>query len=113
MYFESVDLDVAEAKGLFKLLDRNGNGVVEAEEFVLGCLRLRGNAKAIDLATLMYENRRAFRRIEAHLRSIRTRQRYRPPQLPEGKPEMMRPNSSGYHDSGDGEALDFELPGNV
>jgi voltage-gated sodium channel len=113
MYFKSVDLDSGEALSLFKLMDADENGEVEAEEFVLGCLRLRGNAKAIDLATLMYENRRAFGRIEAHLRSIRTRQRYRPPQLPEGKPEMMRPDSSGYHDSGDGEALDFELPGNV
>jgi len=64
LYFETVDLDVSEAQGLFRLLDAENNGTVEAEEFVMGCLRLRGWAKAVDLATLMYENRRWHKRIE-------------------------------------------------
>jgi hypothetical protein len=71
LYFKSVDLDPSEALGLFRLMDTDENGHVEAEEFVLGCLRLRGKAKAIDLATLTYESRRAFRRFEVHLNKIR------------------------------------------
>jgi len=59
LYFKAVDLDISEGKGLFKLLDLDENGTISADEFVMGCLRLRGPAKAIDLATLMYENRRS------------------------------------------------------
>mmetsp|Transcript_118861 Transcript_118861/g.222189 ORF Transcript_118861/g.222189 Transcript_118861/m.222189 type:complete len:91 (-) Transcript_118861:130-402(-) len=44
--------------GLFKLLDIDGSGAVGIEEFVIGCMRLKGSAKSIDLATLMYENKR-------------------------------------------------------
>ena len=32
-----------------------GGGVVEIEEFLMGCLRLRGQARAIDTAKLLYD----------------------------------------------------------
>merc|ERR1712039_323816 len=47
-----------EAKWLFRLLDIHDSGWVELEEFLSGCLRLRGEAKAIDVLTLMQEFRR-------------------------------------------------------
>jgi len=56
--FQLLDIDISEAKGLFTLLDTDGSGEIDAEEFVMGCLRLKGTAKAIDLATLMYFNKR-------------------------------------------------------
>jgi len=62
-YFKAVDLDMSEARGLFKLLDLDESGSISVDEFVMGCLRLRGNAKAIDLATLMFENRKIHQRI--------------------------------------------------
>jgi len=46
---------------LFKLLDVSDTGAIQVEDFVMGCLRLRGAAKAIDLATLMSETRRMHR----------------------------------------------------
>eukprot|EP00435_Cladocopium_sp_Y103_P010346 s886_g2.t1 len=42
IYFESLGLDVTDAWSFFKLLDSDGGGAVEVEEFLLGCLRLRG-----------------------------------------------------------------------
>eukprot|EP00746_Dinoflagellata_sp_MGD_P040890 gnl/MRDRNA2_/MRDRNA2_198754_c0_seq1.p1 gnl/MRDRNA2_/MRDRNA2_198754_c0~~gnl/MRDRNA2_/MRDRNA2_198754_c0_seq1.p1 ORF type:complete len:231 (-),score=40.02 gnl/MRDRNA2_/MRDRNA2_198754_c0_seq1:262-897(-) len=57
-YFKTLDIDASEVYGLFKLLDLDGNGVVGVNDFVIGCMRLKGQAKAIDLATLMYENNR-------------------------------------------------------
>lgn len=65
LYFKSVDVDPREARSLFMLLDTDRTGTVDAEEFIMGCLRLRGGAKAIDLATLMYESRRWFQRLES------------------------------------------------
>jgi hypothetical protein len=70
LYLKSVDLDVSEAHGLFQLLDTDDTGVVDAEEFVMGCLRLRGVAKAVDLASLMYEERRWHRQIYTIMCSI-------------------------------------------
>jgi len=55
VYFKSIDLDIDEAEDLFKLIDINDSGSIDPEEFVNGCIRLQGPAKAIDLATLMHE----------------------------------------------------------
>jgi hypothetical protein len=66
-YFKSVDLDISEAKNLFRLLDVDDCGSIQAEDFVMGCLRLRGSAKAIDLATLMLETRRYHRKTQAQI----------------------------------------------
>merc|ERR1712151_215810 len=57
-YFTSLDIDASEARGLFLLLDTDESGHIDSDEFMQGCLRLRGPAKAIDLATLMYFNKR-------------------------------------------------------
>lgn len=57
-HLASIGLEIHEAMGLFKLLDIDGSGAVGIEEFVIGCMRLKGSAKSIDLATLMYENKR-------------------------------------------------------
>merc|ERR1712087_677028 len=57
-YMSAMELDVAEAKGLFRLLDTQEAQEVSIDEFVVGCFRLKGQAKGLDLATLMYENKK-------------------------------------------------------
>jgi len=57
-YFRAIDVDPSEAKGVFRLLDLDDSGAIDAEEFLNGCLRLRGPASALDLALLMHEVRR-------------------------------------------------------
>merc|ERR1719399_1757584 len=49
-YFKTIDLDPSEAEHLFDLLDVTGEGKITSEEFVNGCLRMRGPAKAYDVA---------------------------------------------------------------
>jgi len=51
-YFRSIDVDISEARELFMLLDLNGSGMIESDEFLNGCVRLRGSAKSLDLALL-------------------------------------------------------------
>merc|ERR1711972_113952 len=53
-----LELETSEAEGLFHLLDVDESGEVGIEEFIMGCMRLKGTAKSIDLATLLYENKR-------------------------------------------------------
>lgn len=59
-YFASMDLDVDDAWTLFRLLDVDNTRAVDADEFVVGCLKLKGPAKSIHIAQLIYENRRVM-----------------------------------------------------
>jgi len=60
---QAIKLELADARGLFKLLDADNSGCVCAEEFLAGCLRLRGPAKALDLAILHFEVRKLTQRV--------------------------------------------------
>lgn len=55
-YFEALELDVSDAWTFFKLLDTDGGAAIEIEEFLLGCLRLRGPARALDLAKMQHDH---------------------------------------------------------
>jgi hypothetical protein len=55
-FFGSLGLDVSVARALFVLLDVDDSNAVNIDEFVQGCLRLRGNARSIDVNMLLYEN---------------------------------------------------------
>jgi hypothetical protein len=59
-YLGHLGLSPDEARGLFRLLDIGNTGRVDSREFVLGCMRLKGPAGRIDMATLMYENKRNY-----------------------------------------------------
>lgn len=54
-YFEALGLDVWDAWSFFKLLDSDGGGSVDVEEFFMGCLRFRGQAKAMDVGQLIQD----------------------------------------------------------
>lgn len=64
-YFHSLDLDPKDAWTLFKLLDSHCTHQVDIEEFAIGCLRLRGPAKRIDIEKLMYDHQRMLRGLSA------------------------------------------------
>eukprot|EP00404_Azadinium_spinosum_P007649 CAMPEP_0180543958 /NCGR_PEP_ID=MMETSP1036_2-20121128/69257_1 /TAXON_ID=632150 /ORGANISM="Azadinium spinosum, Strain 3D9" /LENGTH=130 /DNA_ID=CAMNT_0022558915 /DNA_START=138 /DNA_END=530 /DNA_ORIENTATION=- len=51
-YLKSIDLNAAQAQGLFCLIDEDGGGTLDSAELVHGFLRLRGPAKSLDLLLL-------------------------------------------------------------
>jgi hypothetical protein len=63
-YLATLDLSVSDAKGLFKLVDIQETDSVTIDDFIQGCMRLKGTAKSIDLCTLLYENRRQSRALQ-------------------------------------------------
>merc|ERR1712070_119367 len=70
-FFDALNIDHSEAKTVFDLLDTDGGGVISAEEFVLGGLRLQGPAKAIEVAKFTLENQILTRGILEELNQIR------------------------------------------
>ncbi|CAK0828460.1 unnamed protein product [Prorocentrum cordatum] len=54
-YFSQLGVDSDQVGKLFFLLDSNKNGTVDLEEFMLGCLKLRGDATRLDVAVLYRE----------------------------------------------------------
>merc|ERR1712032_326938 len=62
VYLRTLGVEASEACGLFVLLDADSSGSVCIEEFVSGCIRLKGEAKAVDVAYLMYENKKLLKR---------------------------------------------------
>jgi len=56
-YFNALEVDCTEARSLFTLLDVDRSGVVNFDEFLHGCEKLKGDAKSIDIALLHYEIR--------------------------------------------------------
>jgi hypothetical protein len=52
--FNIIELQHAEAKSLFKLIDTDRSGTIDIAEFVQGCMRLRGPARSVDLSALKY-----------------------------------------------------------
>mmetsp|Transcript_96358 Transcript_96358/g.152363 ORF Transcript_96358/g.152363 Transcript_96358/m.152363 type:complete len:137 (+) Transcript_96358:3-413(+) len=66
-YLAAIQLDVTDAWELFKLLDTDESALIDVEEFVHGCLRLKGTAKAIDVAKLDYEMKMRQKRLVKHM----------------------------------------------
>eukprot|EP00927_Polykrikos_kofoidii_P007571 TRINITY_DN13116_c0_g1_i4.p2 TRINITY_DN13116_c0_g1~~TRINITY_DN13116_c0_g1_i4.p2 ORF type:complete len:162 (+),score=22.84 TRINITY_DN13116_c0_g1_i4:364-849(+) len=51
-FFKQCDFDRRAAHGLFRLLDADQSGTLSVDEFVMGCMRLRGEARSVDLVLL-------------------------------------------------------------
>eukprot|EP00746_Dinoflagellata_sp_MGD_P062111 gnl/MRDRNA2_/MRDRNA2_261774_c0_seq1.p1 gnl/MRDRNA2_/MRDRNA2_261774_c0~~gnl/MRDRNA2_/MRDRNA2_261774_c0_seq1.p1 ORF type:complete len:381 (+),score=63.77 gnl/MRDRNA2_/MRDRNA2_261774_c0_seq1:62-1144(+) len=57
-YFRKLELDILDARFVFNLLDFDGDGHIDMDEFVLGFTQLKGQAKSLDIARLRCENLR-------------------------------------------------------
>jgi len=64
-YFGTLGLEAQDAIRLFETLDMSDADEVgiDIEDFVDGCLRLKGTAKSCDLARLLYENKTIMREL--------------------------------------------------
>jgi len=56
-YFSALGLDPHDTERLFKLIDGDGSNDVDLEEFLGGCLRLKGQARSIDIYAVMHDLR--------------------------------------------------------
>mmetsp|Transcript_29461 Transcript_29461/g.84318 ORF Transcript_29461/g.84318 Transcript_29461/m.84318 type:complete len:687 (-) Transcript_29461:36-2096(-) len=62
-YLDSMGITPDDAWALFRLMDLDESQDIDMEEFIAACLRLRGNARAVDSHLLMYESRWTMRKV--------------------------------------------------
>lgn len=72
-HFQALGLDVVDAWTLFKLVDADGSGTISISEFVTGCEALRGDAKSIDVASVLYESRQNSKKLLQYVHRIEER----------------------------------------
>lgn len=69
--FKAIELDQSEAQCVFRLLDIDNSGSIDADEFLNGCLRLRGHAKALDMLIMMRETKTLIGRVCLTMETMR------------------------------------------
>ncbi|CAE7040778.1 Cacna1h [Symbiodinium natans] len=68
--FAALDVDEEDASELFHMLDASHDGFIQSDDFLNGCLRLDGPAKAIDLAAFIEESRKVNRTFLEHAKFV-------------------------------------------
>jgi len=89
-YFNALGLDITDAQTLFVLLDRDQTGSIDIEEFLLGCLRLKGEARSLDMAKLMYESEYVVHNVETLTQVVGDLLK----RIPQGQPVSPLPTDS-------------------
>lgn len=67
---QSLDIGADHALSLFNLLDVDGSGEIEINEFVQGCIKFRGTVKAIDFATFIVDWNSLKGKLEDHITAL-------------------------------------------
>jgi hypothetical protein len=60
VYMSALKIETDDASQLFHLLDADNSGEILIDEFVEGCMKLRGEARSMDIHILICENRRMW-----------------------------------------------------
>mmetsp|Transcript_54110 Transcript_54110/g.126347 ORF Transcript_54110/g.126347 Transcript_54110/m.126347 type:complete len:657 (+) Transcript_54110:64-2034(+) len=69
--FAAVEVDVADARSLFKLIDTDDSGSVTPDELMRGWIRLQGPAKALDLSLMLRDSTRNFESLQKQMHDLR------------------------------------------
>merc|ERR1719353_1821311 len=54
-YFNALKLDVSDARVLFRLLDTDESGEITIDEFIVGCYKLQGESRSLDMKIMIFE----------------------------------------------------------
>ena len=67
---QALDIDVKQTWKLFKVLDSANSGVISLQDFVEGCLQMKGSATRVDVESLKWEIRAANQHAERNAENI-------------------------------------------
>jgi len=66
-------LEISEAPAFFKILDVDKSGDVEIDEFVMGCLHLKGKSKMMDMEVTIQDIRRMVKKLVGEHKFLNSR----------------------------------------
>jgi len=66
-YLQALQIDTSQVDLLFSLLDKDDSDEIQIEEFLEGCLKIKGDAKSIDIHTLLFQNRRILHKVQVFM----------------------------------------------
>merc|ERR1712139_34073 len=71
-YLHEVGIDVRQAENLFDILDYDGSGSLDSQEFIEGVMKARGEAKAKDVLAVQCDLWRSDRKVRTELTEMKT-----------------------------------------
>merc|ERR1712122_86590 len=66
-------MGISEAPAFFKILDVDQSGDVEIDEFVMGCLHLKGRTKMMDMEVAIQDIRRMVKKLVGEHKFLNSR----------------------------------------
>jgi len=63
-YFQHLEVDIQKVEVLFHVLDSNGDGAIQKDEFLAGLRKLHGHANATDVADMILEEQKMNRKLD-------------------------------------------------
>eukprot|EP00747_Dinoflagellata_sp_TGD_P099278 gnl/TRDRNA2_/TRDRNA2_167691_c1_seq5.p1 gnl/TRDRNA2_/TRDRNA2_167691_c1~~gnl/TRDRNA2_/TRDRNA2_167691_c1_seq5.p1 ORF type:complete len:133 (+),score=23.13 gnl/TRDRNA2_/TRDRNA2_167691_c1_seq5:174-572(+) len=55
----SLHIDTSDLEQVFRLLSNDGRDSVDVDSFVMGCMKIKGTAKSMDVCALLHEQHKA------------------------------------------------------
>ena len=92
--FSVLDLEVSDVIKFFESLDVDDAEYLELEDFVMGCMRLRGGAKNLDMDTVLRENKFIMENIDRAMSRLETQLASLPPLIDESLLRVAELNSA-------------------
>lgn len=99
-YLDSLDISTRDVWSLFRILDADGQGTLDAKEFVNGCLNFRGPARAMHIAKVERDVKSLRSLLELHIAELKSVDRIASPSArlpPYGPPEKTGCGSPSHH----------------
>jgi len=96
-YLSAQQLDAFDARTFFDILNGGNGNEMNIEQFIVGCQRLKGQAKSVDLVALLHETRSMSRKLKMFMRKMERPYGPAPPPLPLDTPQAS-PSLVDYGD---------------
>jgi len=68
--FRTLDIETRDALALFAMMDPDGTGELNLEDFIHGCITLRGSAKAVHMEQALMEGRGSMQKLDQVARML-------------------------------------------
>jgi hypothetical protein len=69
-FMSNLEIDYSDVEDFFAILTSGGGSGVDIDTFVSGCMKLRGQARSVDLVSLIVQHKRAWKEHQQLARSV-------------------------------------------